>query len=98
VGTYDAAFTDNGYTRFPNPIAELRTVAAAIRPGAAMLIRGPDPCSKHVLSGSTSDLGRLNQTIPSQAAIMRMAAESGLTLVDRRDEGPDMTIVLVRIC
>jgi len=98
VKAYDAAFTDNGYTRFANPIAELRSVASVIRPGAALLIRGPDPCSKDVLSGSTSTLGRLNQTIPSQAAIMRMAGESGLVLVDRRDDGPDMTLVLVRIC
>lgn len=98
VGAYDSAFTDNGYTRFPNPISEMRAVASSLRPGAAMLLRGPDPCSKDVLSGGTSNLGRLNQTVPSQAAIMRMAEESGLTLVDRRGDGPDMTIVLVKIC
>jgi len=97
VDAYDAAFTDNGYTRFANPLAEIRTVVSRLRPGAGFLLRGPDPCSKDVISGATSTLGRLNQTLPSQSAILRVAAESKLVLVDRREDGPDMTLILVKV-
>lgn len=97
VDPYDTIVTEMGYCRFPSPLGELSVVLPRLRVGGALLIHGPNPASSDLLAGVHGHLNRLNLTIPHPNAIVRFCERENMVLVERREDGPDMALIFVRV-
>jgi hypothetical protein len=97
VDPYDAVVTEMGYCRFPSPLGELSSIVRRLRVGGALLIHGPNPASADLLAGTHGHLNRLNLTIPHPNSIIRSCERDGMVLIERREDGPDMAILFVRV-
>ena len=96
-GAYDAVISEMGYSRFPFPFEELSRALLMLRVGGAVLIHGPNPAAAELLSGNHGHLSDLNLTIPHPNEIVRFGQRKSLVMVERREDGPDLAMVMIKL-